>query len=262
MTNLIAARKFGRKQQHYVFETDFVSTESGRIRVHAFQRTSTGLFDEVRLIERYNRDAERDKLRQLLTQINEQIQNGDTLILYVAGHGSLDDKGQFFFIPADVNLANPQDGALAQADLVRALGDIQGKGANIFLMLDSCHAGALDFSTLGGRIAGQVQNATGMITLAGAAGYEEALDNYRNSGHGLLAYTILRGLEGNSSVTSVKMAVSQGGNVRAEIFGKQMAFMATADADASGAKKSVDVKKGSDIHFQDFPIARIVPVAP
>lgn len=241
----------------------------------ALQQTARGLFDEVRLIERYDQAANRAGLSQLFGELVQQTQPADTLVLYIAGHGMLDKDGRFFFISQDttitqdniivihqgnqkavvINPANPPKGALEQDAMVQAVGEIQRQGVNIFFILDTCHAGAFDPS-LAGRIAGEAQNYIGLITLAGAAGYQEADDNYRQSGHGLLAYTLLSGLQ-NSWPTPLPKSKPIG----VELLASMVDSMAKYDAMLSGTKKSVDYKRGSDAHFKDFPIAQL-PATP
>jgi len=127
----------------------------------------------------------------------------------------------------------------------------------VFLMLDTCHAGALKVSAAkigsdqSDRIAGQIENSTGMMTLAGSTGYQGALDNFKHSGHGLLAYTALRALQGD-------MLIKQGNEtVPAETFALWVRNHAGEDAYNEGLNQSVDLHKSSETRFQGFPLVQL-----
>lgn len=223
---------------------------------HALQAAGHGLFDEIRLIERYDGAANSDSLKALFKELQETVDNGDTVVFYIAAHGALDAANQYYLITPD---AVTQDGnlldarTLTQSILTQAMGQIQSAGANILLMLDTCHAGALHQASVE-RIAGQIQNNTGMMVLAGSAGYQEAYDNFKNSGHGLLAYTALRGLHGDLKRSPNNDAIP------AETFARWISNRATMDAYDIGLDKVIDFYKSNEINFQDFPLVQLQPV--
>lgn len=224
---------------------------------HALQAAAQGLFDEIRLIERYDGEANSDSLKALLKELQEKVDNGDTVVLYIAAHGALDAVNQYYLITPDAVAQNGDlidTRTLTQSTLAQAMGQIQAAGANILLMLDTCHAGALHQASVE-RIAGQIQNNTGMMVLAGSAGYQEAYDNFKNSGHGLLAYTALRGLSGDLKRSPNNDAIP------AETFARWISNRATMDAYDIGLDKVIDFYKSSEIKFQDFPLVQLQPVA-
>lgn len=221
--------------------------------VKALQRTGAASYREVKLIERYNQQATQASLSALLLDLAKQVQSGDTLVLYVAGHGLTDEQSeQYYFLPYDALTSSNwlQERAIGQGQLAGGLGQIQAAGANIMLMLDTCFAGAVGNASSSRQIAGQINNATGMLTLAGAAGYQEAIDAFRDSRHGLMAHFLLRGLQGQGDF-------HPGDKLSAEELGKWVAFAATREGRRSSHSQSVEVMKGDNIHFRDFELGRV-----
>lgn len=139
----------------------------------------------------------------------------DTLIVFFAGHGVLDDKGEFYLLPHDIGpkrAGNVLQLVLSQAEMDRILQRsissaelanwLQGVDAQeIVLVVDACHsAGALggkEFKPgpMGSRGLGQLAYDKGMRILAATQADDVALE-VGNLQHGLLTYTLLRnGLE-------------------------------------------------------------------
>jgi uncharacterized caspase-like protein len=221
---------------------------------HALKAASQRLFDEVILIERYDNEANSEGLKSLFEDLSKQASNGDIVLFYFAAHGSLDENNQYYLITQDsVTAAGTMqdDRTLTQSVLAQAMGKIQAAGANVMLILDTCHAGAMRNASVD-KISGQIQNNTGMMVLAGSAGYQEAYDNFKDSGHGLLAYTALRGLKGD-------LKRPNNDDIPAETFVRWVANSATMDAFNSGMDKVVDFHKSSETSFQDFPLISLQP---
>ena len=104
----------------------------------------------------FNKEANRDhilKLKQnlLKTNINDQV------ILYVSGHGLLDDNFDFYFATHDIDFNNPSERGVSYEELEWLLDSIPAR-KKLFLM-DACHSGEVDKENL---IASNAEKEAGM----------------------------------------------------------------------------------------------------
>ncbi|MGH9705057.1 MAG: caspase family protein, partial [Candidatus Acidiferrales bacterium] len=66
----------------------------------------------------------------------------DTVILFFAGHGLVDERSQFFFGTFDVDFSDPSKSGLSWDDLDSILASFTSR--HKLIMMDSCHSGELD----------------------------------------------------------------------------------------------------------------------
>src|SRR5262249_12616139 len=91
-------------------------------------------------------DQKSPHMRPQLVNIEKQLRGtlskakvGDTVLVYFAGHGDLDDRGQGFLIPQDCRKEQFGLTALRTEQLKDLLH--QSKASQKLLVLDCCHAG-------------------------------------------------------------------------------------------------------------------------
>ncbi len=93
------------------------------------------------LFELVNADASRDKIRNALIKIRQEITKDDNLIIYYAGHGDYNtDYNMGAWIPYDANLNAMQD-YLPNSELIGYLRSLPSK--HIILLADACFSGSL-----------------------------------------------------------------------------------------------------------------------
>lgn len=106
----------------------------------ALQRGSPGI---ERTVVKTLTDAEvsRDKLREA-RQFFADAKAQDQAIVFIAGHGVLDDKDDYYFAGHDVDAADPAAKGVPLADIEDLFADT--KARRRLLLLDSCHSGEVD----------------------------------------------------------------------------------------------------------------------
>jgi len=85
------------------------------------------------------KNANHEELVSEISQLNKKINSQDHLLIYYAGHGTLDDK-EGFWLPIDAKLEN-ESKWLSHNFIIRKIKKI--KAINILLIADSCFSGAL-----------------------------------------------------------------------------------------------------------------------
>lgn len=83
-------------------------------------------------------DAEVKNIRSFI----EQAGVDDVVIIFIAGHGVLDDSYTYFFATHNMDFNNPSDGGLSYEELEGLIDGIPCR--NKLLMMDTCHSGELD----------------------------------------------------------------------------------------------------------------------
>jgi hypothetical protein len=108
------------------------------------------------IINLRNEQATRAKIKSSLQALakNERIRNGDSIVIYFAGHGSTakapsgwstDESSIQMFLPHDFDYTSTENDAQGFFDLTFAalLSEIaKAKGDNITVIMDSCHSGS------------------------------------------------------------------------------------------------------------------------
>jgi hypothetical protein len=186
--------------------------------------------------------ASRDGILSALTDIAAQARPEDAVVVYIAGHGVVDEgTGRYYFVHSGVgSWREITEQGLADNDLVSALGTIPAD--NILLMLDTCHAGAFPVNT-----AASIANETGYFVLAASSTTEEALDGYSNR-NGVFAHAFLAGVRGEApSYNGVVDVLSLGGHVRRRVpeLAQEKGFAQNAQFRVSGG------------NLREFPIAKV-----
>jgi hypothetical protein len=134
----------------------------------------------------------------------KQLQRGDRLFIYLAGHGDAIDADQFFFLGYDCNPGSDKDnylisGAIQLYNLKKKIAGETSKGVEVFFIMDACRSNELP-----GGVAGQnflstavsQQRAGELMMLAAAAGQESLEDATIGNGHGLFTYYLVDGMSG------------------------------------------------------------------
>ncbi|HEX4877239.1 MAG TPA: caspase family protein [Chitinophagaceae bacterium] len=134
----------------------------------------------------------------------KQLQKGDRLFIYLAGHGDAIDEDQYFFLGYDCNPAGDKNnylvgGAIQLYNLKKKIAAETAKGVEVFFVMDACRSnelpgGAEGLSFLNTAV---TEKKVGEIMmLATAAGQESLEDASIGNGHGLFTWYLVDGLTG------------------------------------------------------------------
>jgi tetratricopeptide (TPR) repeat protein len=135
---------------------------------------------------------------------SKQLQRGDRLFIYLAGHGDAIDEDQFFFLTYDCNPAGDKNnylvtGTVQLFNLKKKIANESAKGVDVFFIMDACRSNELPGGTEGQNFLNAAiseKRAGEIIMLATGAGQESLEDASIGSGHGLFTYYLVDGLNG------------------------------------------------------------------
>ncbi|MEO5370517.1 MAG: caspase family protein [Magnetococcus sp. DMHC-1] len=153
-------------------------------------------------------EVTKDNLNKAFSVLANEVRKEDTVLIYLAGHGvnypDENKNDQYYYITQ--NVAGPEPEIVSKQgfgglELVERLVKVNKTTGRILLILDTCHAGAVALD----RVMENIQHEIGMTLLAASSSAQEALDGYRkngrDSGHGVFAYAILDGINGNAAAS-------------------------------------------------------------
>ncbi len=103
----------------------------------AMKAQQGGLYGVVVLKELVDRDATRDSVMEGLEWLEKQVTSRDIGVVFLAGHGFVDDGGRFWYMPADATREKLRTRGVSQEEIRASLARLAGKAV---LFLDACHA--------------------------------------------------------------------------------------------------------------------------
>lgn len=140
----------------------------------------------------------RDNIRWL-NMIAENYSNEASFIIYFAGHGVPDEKGNCMLMPADVSINDVNNG-FSLRELYTTLGKLTSKSA--LVLIDACFSGNTrdDVTALNETHRGIVHNvrkeqASGNVVVLSATSNTETALSYDEKAHGLFSYYVMKKLQ-------------------------------------------------------------------
>jgi Caspase domain/WD domain, G-beta repeat len=98
------------------------------------------LYAEVNIKLLADKDATAAAIKDGLDWLTHQVTEHDVGIVYLAGHGIVDERNRFYFLAADSDSQRLRATAVAKDDISDALDGLAGKA---LLFLDACHSGSM-----------------------------------------------------------------------------------------------------------------------
>jgi hypothetical protein len=134
----------------------------------------------------------------------KQLQKGDKLFIYLAGHGDAIDEDQFFFLSYDCNPEGDKNnylvaGTIQLYNLKKKIAAETSKGVEVVFIMDACRTNELPGGTAGQSFLNSAiseKKAGEIIMLATGAGQESLEDVSIGNGHGLFTWYLVDGLSG------------------------------------------------------------------
>ena len=98
------------------------------------------LYSEVNIKLLVDKDATAVAIKDGLDWLTHQVTEHDVGIVYLAGHGIVDERNRFYFLASDSDSQRLRATAVAKDDIADALDGLAGKA---LLFLDACHSGSM-----------------------------------------------------------------------------------------------------------------------
>lgn len=188
--------------------------------------TTRSLYKNVYSKTLKNADVTRENVAAL-NEFLKSTKTDDAVIVFIAGHGVLDDKLDYYYCTYDMNFENPSERGIAYDELENLFNGL--KALKKLLFMDTCHSGELDkdevqkkktaevevggvsFRAIGEAVENKnafgfensiqltenlfsnIKKGTGTTVISSAGGVEYAMesDQWKN---GLFTYCLLNGL--------------------------------------------------------------------
>ena len=124
----------------------------------------------------------------------------DSLIVYFAGHGHVDDAGTGYLCPVEFDRSNPKNTGFSLARMQELL--VGCPAREKVLVLDCCHASAARAISLRAKINGEkliapFQKTSGLVTLA-SCDVDELSYEDKSGGHGVFTAQVAKALRGGA----------------------------------------------------------------
>jgi tetratricopeptide (TPR) repeat protein len=134
----------------------------------------------------------------------KNLQKGDRLFIYLAGHGDAIDEDQFFFLGYDCNPQGDKNnylvaGTIQLYNLKKKIANETTRGVDVFFIMDACRSNELPGGKEGQNFLNTAiseKQVGEVIMLATGAGQESLEDVSIGTGHGLFTYYLVDGLNG------------------------------------------------------------------
>jgi WD40 repeat protein len=156
----------------------------------------TGFYTDVETRVITDRDVTRTSIIDGLAWLEKMATNpNDVSVLFLAGHGLTDDKGTYWFFPADANVDDVRAKGVSQEELRQSLQGLSGK---VLWFLDTCHAGSAakrpppDINLLVNKVSA-VENG-GIVVFASSTGREASVES-PSLGNGAFTKAVVEGIE-------------------------------------------------------------------
>ena len=150
-----------------------------------------------------NQEATRSNIMEQLSWLKTQMTSQDVAVIFYAGHGAQDDEGKFCMLSVDADPVNLKSTSVHGDQFKSTLEGIKGR---VVVMLDTCHAGALEAT---GRSRREVRPLTddlardlsrdtyGIVVMCSSTGWEFSAEDAK-LGHGLFTQALAEGLSGQA----------------------------------------------------------------
>ena len=168
-----------------------------------FQKYCTNTLGIPRENIKMNTDATYLEMKDMfgwLNNVAEEYGNDANFIVYYAGHGVPDEKGNCYLLPVDGDINKPGTNGYSLKTLYTALGKITTKSA--LVLIDACFSGndRNDVSMVDGTERGFVREikneaVTGNVVVLTAASNTETALSYNEKGHGMFSYFLMKKLQ-------------------------------------------------------------------
>jgi len=170
----------------------------------ALERQGGGpLYRAVNTLVLTNDEVTRESILDGLTRFLKQAAANDVAVIFLAGHGVQDRvSGSYYFLPFPATADNLLTAGLRMSDLDEMLRLVRQSVRGTVLMLDTCHAGALQLGS--GRLAAdeaasRLSVGENAFLLAATRPGEQSQETPQLA-HGAFTYALLAGLDGGADL--------------------------------------------------------------
>ena len=201
---------------------------------------------EVKLIP----DATRDQVLDGLDWLQNEVTARDVAMVFLAGHGVNDRNGEYFFLPANVNLERLKTTGVTYHAIKQTITNLPGKS---LFFVDTCHSGNILGPTtrrgvfdVNGVVMDLTSAENGVVVFASSTGKQYSLEN-PSWNNGAFTKALVEGLSG-----------------KADLFNTSRITINTLDAYIANRVKELTQNKqtpttSKPATIQDFPIAVKLP---
>jgi len=165
----------------------------------AFKSQQGRLFGEVKSRVLINEEATKGEILDGFDWIEREVTQKDVALVFVSGHGDNDNRGNYYFLPHDVNPDKLRRTAVVFRDFNEMLEGLPGKTV---LMVDTCKSGNVTGSRRTKAIADPtralmelIRTESGVVVMSASTGSELSVES-DEWGHGAFTKALLDGLKG------------------------------------------------------------------
>ena len=157
------------------------------------------LYEEVVVNLLADENATKDNILDGLDWLQRQTTSKDVAMVFIAGHGTNDPAGLYYFLPVNADVEKLKRTAVPYSDIKNTVASLAGK---VVMFVDTCHSG----NAYGGKraitdITGVINELSsaenGVIVFASSTGKQYSLEDPQ-WGNGAFTKALLEGLEGGA----------------------------------------------------------------
>lgn len=134
--------------------------------------------------------AVRSQVMDGLHWLTSQVGQADTAVVFLAGHGTNDPDGMYYFLPADAQADRAT--MISGSELQAALSQIPGR---VVLMLDTCHSGNVLGKRSLNRLINDLTSENRIVVFAASTGDQVARES-PDWNNGVFTKALVEGLRG------------------------------------------------------------------
>ena len=176
-----------------------------------FEKKWENLFNDLHLIEIYDREATKENITKTLSTMGSKEQ--DVVLVFLAGHG-LNIGDEWFFLPYDVVFPEKErhvmERGLSSMEIKEMI--MNNRSLKKTLLIDSCKSGGMVLALSRGvedrRAIAQLARSTGTHVVAASTDTQVASE-VSQLGHGVFTYALLKGLGGEAGNLDTTVTVRE-----------------------------------------------------
>ena len=158
-----------------------------------FKKQEGKIYKDVVLKTLTNDEATSDNILDALDWIDREVTSKDVAMIFVAGHGVNDEKGNYYFLSHDANLNRLRRSAVKWLEIQDTIKNLPSK---VILLADTCHSGNITGTRrdITSAIKSITNSGSGSIIMTATTGSGYSYEQ-KSWGHGAFTKALLDGID-------------------------------------------------------------------